>query len=115
MKRTHKNYDVIWKGISGYLLKETETQCMLLNNSGPVGVDDSPPMILWCKYFTKAQGYTVEHNILYQDKKLTILLAKNGRMPISNRTKHIKGRCFLVKDKIDNNELEAKHRSTEVM
>ena len=36
-------------------------------------------------------------------------------MSSSNRTKHIKARYFLVKDNIDNNELEVKHRSTDVM
>ena len=25
--------------------------------------------MLWCKYFTKSQEYTVEHNILYQEEK----------------------------------------------
>ena len=72
-------------------------------------------MMLWCKYFTKAQEYTVEHNILYKEKKMTILISKNGIMPIYKKTKHIKGMCFLVKDKVDNNELEVKHRSNEVM
>ena len=28
----------------------------------------------------EARGYTIENNILYQDNKSTILLAKNGRM-----------------------------------
>ena len=69
----------------------------------------------WCKYFTKAQEYTVQHNIFYQEKQMKILLSKNGIMPISKRTKHIKGRCSLAKDKIDNNELEVKHISNEVM
>ena len=30
-----------------------------------VGVDDALPMMLWCKSFIKAQGCTVEKNILY--------------------------------------------------
>ena len=72
-------------------------------------------MMLWCKYFTKAQEYTVEHNILYKEKKMTILISKNGIMPISKRTKHTKGRCSLAKDKIDKNELEVKHLSNEVV
>ena len=35
-------------------------------------------MMMWCKYFMEAQEYTIEHNILYQDNKSTIFLAKNG-------------------------------------
>eukprot|EP00804_Cyclotella_cryptica_P008702 CCRYP_018543-RA/>CCRYP_018543-RA protein AED:0.42 eAED:0.42 QI:0/0/0/1/1/1/2/0/192 len=43
-----------------------------------VGIDDALPWMLWCRYFIEAQGYTVEQNILYQDIKSTIQLAKNG-------------------------------------
>ena len=80
-----------------------------------VGVDDALPMMLWCKYFIKAQGCTVEKNILYQDNKSAILTAKNGWISSSKRTKHIKARYFLVEDKIDNNKLEVKHRLTDAM
>ena len=45
-----------------------------------IGIDDAIPSMMWGKYFIEAQGYTVEHNILYQDNKSTILLATNGRM-----------------------------------
>ena len=39
-------------------------------------------------------------NILMQDNKLTILLAKNGRFSISKNVKHIKSRYFMIKDNI---------------
>ena len=45
-----------------------------------VSIADVLGMILWCKYFMETQGYTIESNVLYQDNKSTILLAKNGRM-----------------------------------
>ena len=45
-----------------------------------VSIADVLGMIMWCKYFMEAQGYTIENNVLYQDNKSTILLAKNGRM-----------------------------------
>ena len=57
-----------------------------------VGVDDDLPQILWEKYFIKVQGYTVEHNILLQDNKSTILLETNGKFSSSKKTKHIKNR-----------------------
>ncbi len=44
-----------------------------------LGIDDIIPNILWGEYILEAQGYIVEHNILCQDNKLTILLATNGR------------------------------------
>ena len=50
-----------------------------------VGIDDALPQILWGKYFIEAQGYTVEHNILLQDNKSTILLATNGKFSSSKK------------------------------
>ena len=61
-----------------------------------IGVDDTLVLMMWANYFIEAQGYTVSHNILYQDNKSIILLAKNGHMSGSSRTKHIKHRFYLV-------------------
>jgi hypothetical protein len=36
--------------------------------------------MLWCEYFMEAQGHTIKINILYQDNKSNILLAKNDSM-----------------------------------
>eukprot|EP00804_Cyclotella_cryptica_P015947 CCRYP_019194-RD/>CCRYP_019194-RD protein AED:0.15 eAED:0.15 QI:0/-1/0/1/-1/1/1/0/395 len=80
-----------------------------------VGIDDALPWILWCRYFIEAQGYTVEQNILYQDNKSTILLAKNGRWSSSKRTKHIKSRYFFIKDKVDKKEVQVEYQPTEKM
>ena len=57
-----------------------------------IGIDDTIPSMMWGKYFIEAQGYTVEHNILYQDNKSTILLVTNGRM--SSSSEHIKRSFF---------------------
>ena len=70
---------------------------------------------MWCKYFLEAQGYTVESNILYQDNKSTILLAKNGRMSAGKNSKHIKNRFFLITDKIAQKDLEVKYAPTKEM
>ncbi|EJK66514.1 hypothetical protein THAOC_12565, partial [Thalassiosira oceanica] len=43
-----------------------------------VGLDDALPLILWSRYFMEAQGYTIEHNIVNQDNKSTLMLARNG-------------------------------------
>ena len=59
------------------------------------------------KYFIEAQGYTVEHNILLQDNKSTILLAKNGALSQGKKTKHINVKFFLVKDKIEKGDITA--------
>jgi len=80
-----------------------------------VGLDDSLPLILWGKYFLEAQGYTVEHNIVRQDNKSTLLLARNGKFSSGKRTKHIKARYFNITDKVDSGDLELRYEPTESM
>ena len=58
-----------------------------------VSIVDVLGMMMWCKYFMEAQGYAIENNILYQDNKFTILLAKNGRMS-AGKTACISRTCF---------------------
>ena len=70
-----------------------------------LGIDDALKPIMWGMYFIQAQGYEVTMNILMQDKKLTILLAKNGRFSSSKRTKHIKNRYIMIKDNIGKGEI----------
>ena len=64
-----------------------------------VAVDDKLPDILWMKYFLEAQGYTIEHNIIYQDNMSTMSLEKNGRISASHRCKHIHAKYFLIQDR----------------
>ena len=78
-----------------------------------ISVDDALVLMMWAKYFIEAQGYTVSHNILYQDSKSTILLAKNGRISCSSRTQHIEYRFYLVKDKVTRGDLKIEHMGTE--
>jgi len=80
-----------------------------------VSIADVLGMMMWCKYFMEAQGYTIENNILYQDNKSTILLAKNGRMSAGKNSKHIKNRFFLITDKVAQEELEVHHKGTDEM
>ena len=66
-----------------------------------VGVHDCLPDILWGKCCVEAQGHVIDHNILLQDNKSTILLATNGKMSRSWKTKHIRHRFFLIKDRVE--------------
>ena len=80
-----------------------------------VSISDVLGMIVWCKYFMEAQGYTIESNVLYQDNKSTILLAKNGRMSAGKNSRHIKNRFFLITDKVAQGDLEIRHMGTKSM
>ena len=80
-----------------------------------VAVDDKIGDILWMRYFLESQGYTIDENIIYQDNMSTLSLEKNGRISGSGRTKHIKAKYYLVKDKYNTNEIDLKYCPTESM
>jgi hypothetical protein len=61
------------------------------------------------------QGYDMEPSLLYQDNMSTILLETNGRASSSKRTKHIKVKYYLIKDKVDRGEITIEHCPTEQM
>ena len=75
-------------------------------------MDDALKHIMWGLYFIQAQVYEVTKNILMQDNKSTILMNKNGRFSCYKRTKHIKYRYFMIKDKIGKGEVIIKYCQT---
>jgi hypothetical protein len=58
------------------------------------------------------QGYDMDPLLLYQDNMSAILLETNRRTSSSKRTKHIKIKYFLVKDKVNWEEITIKHCPT---
>ena len=80
-----------------------------------VAVDDKLGDILWMRYFLESQGYTIEENIIFQDNMSTLSLEKNGRISGSGRTKHIRAKYYLVKDKYESNEIDLKYCPTDLM
>ena len=61
------------------------------------------------------QGYAMEPSLLYQDNMSAILLKTNGRVSSSKRTKHIKVKYYLIKDKVDREEITIEHCPTDQM
>ena len=80
-----------------------------------VALDDALPMILWCLYFIKAQGYIVEQNVVFQDNQSTMKLAVNKSLSSSKRTKHIKARYYFIKEKIEEGEVDVRYCPTTEM
>ena len=80
-----------------------------------VSIADVLGVMMWCKYFMEAQGYTIDNNLLYQDNKSTILLAKNGRMSAGKASRHIHNRFFLITDRIEKGDMSVEHRGTKEM
>ena len=66
-----------------------------------VGADDALGQVIWTKYFIEVMGYTLEHNTMYQDNSLTVLLETNGWGSSINRTKHTKARYYMFIDTVD--------------
>jgi hypothetical protein len=71
--------------------------------------------ILWARYFMIEQGYDMDPSLLYQDNMSAILLKTNGRASSSKRNTHIKVKYFLIKDKVDQEEITIEHCPTEQM
>ena len=59
----------------------TKTNMRISTEIELVGAEKSVPMLLWIKHFIEAQGYTVYHNIPYQDNKSSILCMKRVYYP----------------------------------
>ncbi len=80
-----------------------------------VGVDNLLGYILWACYFMQKQGYDMDQLLLYQDNISAILLKTNGRVSSSKQTKPIKVKYFLIKDKVNREEITIKHCLTNKM
>ena len=80
-----------------------------------VSIDNVLGIMMRSEYFMEAQGYTIKNNMLYQDTKSIILLAKTNHMSAGKAIKHTKNSGFLVADKITQDELTVQHRGTELM
>ena len=91
------------------LVARSSTECEL------IGVHDILPSIIWSKNFLEAQGYPLKEVVLHQDNQSSILLANNGRLSSSKRTKHINLRYFYVTDCIKRKEFRVAFCPTESM
>ena len=54
----------------------------------------------------------MKDNILYQDNRSAMLLAKNGRASSGKKTRHINVRYYFVKDSIASGEVSVEHCPT---
>ena len=80
-----------------------------------VGMSDYVPYTLWLRHFLEAQGYSLQHNVVFQDNKSAILMENNGRNSCTDNSRHIHIRYFFVKDRVDKKEIVIKYCNTELM
>ena len=80
-----------------------------------MGIDDALGHISWTRNFMLSQGHVITDNIIYQDNDYAILLEINGRSSSTKRTKHMNIHFFLVKDRLDKEEMSIDHCGTNDM
>ncbi len=80
-----------------------------------IALHDKLSDLIWMRYFVECQGYTIDECIIFQDNMSALSLEKNGWMPSSKRTKHIKAKYFLIKDYYNTGEVDLRYCPTGVM
>ena len=99
------SYNVYWGSIGhngvmmalgkGSIISNSNKQKLNVNSFNEaelVATHDQLLDIIHTLYFIKAQGYTIDKNIIYQDNQSTIRLEVNGRISSGKKTKHISSR-----------------------
>ncbi len=71
--------------------------------------------IIWMRYFVKCRGQVISKYVIFQDNMSGLSLEKNSRMSLSQRTKHIKAKYFLVEDYYDAGVIDVKFCPTNQM
>ena len=61
----------------------------------------------------EAQGFNVHNNIIYQDKKSTILLEESGKYNSIKRNREINISYLFITDHIEKGNIEVKYYHTE--
>ena len=79
------------------------------------GINDKISKVLWTKRFIEWQNFKVKLNVVYQDNKSSMKLAKNALASTGKRTRHFDIKTFYVTDLIDRDEVTIKYCSTENM
>ena len=63
----------------------------------------------------EAQGYGIDKNILYQDNMRSMILENNGNNYRTKNTKHINGRYYFIRERVESGEMAIEHCITTEM
>ena len=80
-----------------------------------VSADDIISKVIWTRRFLKAQGYTVENNIIHRDNQSTMKLEQNGKASSGKRTRHFNIKYFYITDLLKSKEISIKYCPTDQM
>ena len=95
------DHDEPRKGGHPRFFSETEVKREEIHRRGISRVTQWDECSVMEQSFFEAQGYMVEHNMLYQDSKSTILMENNVIASRSKRKKHRKEKYVFKKYHID--------------
>ena len=80
-----------------------------------MAVDQILPMVIRVPLFLKAQGHSINENIVYQDNQSAILLETNGRKSSRKRTRALNVQYFMVTDQVKKGHLVVRYCPTDDM
>ena len=107
-----------FQGGKGTIMQKSVKQKLNCSSSTTVElveVDDLLPKVLWTPLFLEEQGYKVEKNIVFQDNTSAILLEKNGKWSLGERTRTLNICYFMIMDQVEKGHVVIEHCPTENM
>lgn len=101
-ERSHWHFMTIGKGTTYMALCKQKLKTKSFKKAYLVSIDEAMGQMLWNRHFLAEQGQHVPTTTIYEDIKITILLAENVRISSSNRTLHLNvGYFFMTKLKME--------------
>ncbi len=94
------------KGFAVTVSKAHRLNVRSLTEGEIVSVDNCLSLVLWSRKFMSAQGYGCNRVIILQDNKSSILLENNGKASSGKRTQHMNIRFFIIKDRVEKEEVK---------
>ena len=97
-------------GVGPIYCKSTKQRCVTASSAEAelAALDDAIPIPLWMRQFMIAQGYEMDSVLVYEDNKSVLCMIDNGGAT-SHRTRHFKVKYFLIKQRVDGNEIEMQY------
>ena len=77
-----------------------------------VAVDQVVPLILWVLLFLEEQGYKVENNVMFPDNTSMILLERNGKSGLDERTCTLNIWYFVITNQVEKGHIVIEHCPT---
>ena len=94
------------KGATSSYSQKVKLNTRSSTETEPVVLDMYMPEMLWSLHFIETQVYNVRCVGLYQNNISMQMLIKNGKFSCWQKTKHVKAKFFLIKDWVDEGEID---------